>query len=553
MENKTFIKWLQDMLEELRINYDELASAIGREKRMIGRYMQGTFLEKEEQQQNFKKKSFDFICQKARFKTYHHIENQKLLELFRESFKKSNISQKKLAEAIGISPKAVSDYLKKDCSAKFSTEMQYKILNALVNIDVNNLYDSDGKLKNKRASTHFNYLGDSDEYLFGIMQNGDILSRVDAILEKYIIDDRFSVDGAGYHILQKQLEACFRYAEIQPCSYYLREHLTKWHLAPYAGMYQNIDSIEAFQKIISRIYSRLTLRIENKEILPVNPLPESASEQIVQIHFDSINKHCSDEDIQKQEKKYKQVLNLAKRLREDNNFRDQLFQDMHEILQNEIPYDKRKPFYQWNPLPSAEETARKLCQYPPEIQEILLSHHEAFSDAILISKTSLSPVNYISTDNIFYHFLRKIPLLSGKEAVMQELEHTVLSGYHNVMLICPDGLDEWTPEEVHSRLNMLYQSSRQYLDMSFIAETIPKLTTNYQNEQHKEEFKKLFGSACPHQNMLEIIHCKLQFQQFDWILWQLIMMGRFINPRKTMAILFKYMNQADEILKHLYS
>lgn len=130
---KKFAHWLHQSMEELNISQDELAKNIGKSQKTISRYLQGNMAKLPDSQTV--KAIKDFFEQKSIYKGFRHIPSEQFAFILDNLLKEFNISQQKLAEAIGKHQKDISGYIWQNTKA--DTETQLKILNYFYDLSLN--------------------------------------------------------------------------------------------------------------------------------------------------------------------------------------------------------------------------------------------------------------------------------------------------------------------------------------------------------------------------------------------------------------------------------
>lgn len=242
IEVEKFTQWLQYMLTELVLTHQDLGDSIGRSKKTIDRYLNDpeTYFPKSESvKTDFFQKSWNFICEHSCYKTYHHIDNQIFISILQNYFdslkKQKKISQQKFAEAIGVEQKTISTWKNSAFNTKFSPKRQYEILNFFANFNIKEIYHLNGEIMLHNLPQSNSYLGNLySNQAFYLMQNKDILSRTDAVMQHYL-----QYPFCFYQLIERQIEAAFRYSLIISKEKYSR----KIHDFTYAAFEQILAPI----------------------------------------------------------------------------------------------------------------------------------------------------------------------------------------------------------------------------------------------------------------------------------------------------------------------
>ena len=603
MNGKYFIQWLRTSMIELVITQEELGEAIGRDKRSVGRYLNDDNYSKTlENNINLVLKIISFVQEKACFKTYHHIDNRIFLKFFREYFKflnqKRNIKilQQQLGDFIGVTQKTISIYLNPKSNVKFNAETQYKILNFFVSQNIDEIYSpSDGNkifVNNYLKNGKFDYLGYfilfqkewDAKYLFLLMQNKKIYSKIDKKMRFYILH----YPPVLHHLIEKQFEACLRFAEILPSSTnlletsefqeklrvlertQLRKHgkqlefikkekeilsLEQQRFGIYK-IYQNLDSeiyIKMLEKILDEIIMAFEKKIMQQEIL-IDKYPVSDYDIILQMHLEAVVNYQLLGTKKEQIEFIKQVKIAFTELTESDKIK--LFGDLQTIVGNTKPNAKR---ISQKKLPSIDDIVKSLCSFPPALQDILLEYSSVFfnfDDYFYFHFWTFK-------NHILYPFMKKILKNDLTSSVITKIESKAFERllWNLTMDYEEDGTmyglgKIYSYEYMHKKLQQvkLQESLEIYIKLySLSYETIPDLLEQEftYSEKNKQRFLEKISNMKQEnlENLLEIISYKLKFYPEDWYLWGLIQIGMNVNSKKIYAEILKVFNGAEEIIE----
>lgn len=526
IEVEQFTQWLHYMLTELVIPHQKLAKKLRKSKKTIDRYLndpEGNFPKDEEKKQKIFKESWKFIREESCYETYHHLDNQVFLKIFRDycnTLKKTKkISQKEIAEKIGTEPKQVSIWLHSKNDIKFSPEKQYQILNALLKFDIGKIYTSRWDAVGTFHSPYFRRWVYVQNYgnLFILMQNKELLSRTDVIMQSYIKYPFFL-----YRLIERQIE-----------------NSLSLPLNSFYSLYGNL-TYEKFTKILDIIMIpfRKKARKSCKNI-PDNTDSNPEMDKIIKRHLDFAKQYSLFLTRE-------QCLQISERLEHSEELRKQLFEDIIEKSTSvKMQLGAYQPSERADALSESMTEGRLLqffSQYPPEMQALLLNYPEAFLDTAFSDVKSGKSVN-IALLSIYYHFLKKIKNLSFSD-ISKKLEQTVFIGYSEFSM--------QTEANQRERLQRFYQGDDEYFKIACLADAIPEWKPQYYpvTEQNKKEFLRLYQSASHREffPLLKILKCKLEFTKKDWLIWRLVMIGRLLNPEGTPPVLFESINSGAEVL-----
>ena len=518
IEVERFTQWLQYMLAELVLTHQDLGDSIGRSKKTIDRYLNDpkTYFPKSESvKTDFFQKSWNFICEHSCYKTYHHIDNQVFMQIFRYYYHTlktaEKISQEKLAEAIGVKQKTISTWKSSASNTKFSPQRQYEILNFFSKFYISGNYDYNGEIKFYDLPSSESYLGNLNRnYLFFLMQNKNILLRTDKVMQYYL-----QYPFCFYQLVERQIEAAYRHTLIIKKKY---------------NRNRKIEDLtyEAFEQILNYICLFFKQKIKHQDF----SMPPFDSLLYRHIYLASGQPFFSSEN-EKLEK-----YSLFVKLLEKDELKRKLFNDIHQIISATFfsPFPRHS-----RSLSSNHEALLELFRScSRSTQDILLKYPDVFMDTLFPRQTA------ITFHSIYYHFFRRIKSLQFTD-VKTQLEKVVFIGYSDFL----DG------KALTEKMKYFQKGCDEYLKIAQIAdkhsiEFYPRACSV--TEQNKGDFLRLYELAFHRLSspMPEIIQCKLTFTKEDWLIWRLVMIGKLINPTGTINVLSKYINDADEILNDIY-
>ncbi len=563
-----FIQWLQYRMKEFVITQQELADALGKDKKTIERYLNGESFPKNEQlRQEIIDKSYTFVCQKAKFKTYHHIDNATFLQIFRKYFNflnqnpETQILQREMAKAIGVSQKTISEYVNPHCEAKLSAELQYKLLNVLASRSFKNIYTEKGWKIDFDSVPEFSYTGHifsqpktehvNPHELFLFMQNGEVFAEIDRLMKSYLF-----VPVEMHSILENQFDACFRYAEVLPdisnFSGIENENQLQQRIST---AYQQCD-LMTFTRIYKKIISALGQKIERNADIPKIKNPVSTQDIILQHQLNAIERNHFPFSLKEQQNAVKQFYSTLKTMLDSetfSTFMEQLHKDMFSILQHVKPLAQRK---QKKIYPSKSEVVTSLCCFQIDFQDFLLAHNETCFDFPETTQTELN-------QHITYLFMRKLHFLDTEtlHKLITEAEKDFSSGLFLFLISKPDENQKFNYSFGYMQKN--YDVFRnflgKYIEMSAafpqLAALFNKVETNSEgmtvnySEKNKQIFEKIIPeSLCQNAEISDIIQYKMMFSPEMWYLWGLMQTELLLNPQKAYESMFNILGNADEIL-----
>lgn len=591
-EEKESVTWLKYMMDELDVDVTELAKKIGKDARQVQRYRNGEF-PKNKNAQKIKEDCFKYLCEKARYETYHHIENRIFKIIFRKYFHalsntpETAVTQQEMADFLKISQKTISTWLNPEKDTRFSTELQYQILNFLFSRSMKYMGMEMYGLKFPiNQVNNFDYLGyyainqESEYYLkspvsfFYLMQNGNILSEVDTLMIDYI-DEPLEL----YLMITRQFEVAFRYAKYLPAVQQSQEYIN--------------FSCSDFDKFLTDV----TYWLKNRE----NITHINGGNSIVAQHKEAIRK-CPFLNTQKDEiSKICSALLKMKTNPENEKEKDyqKLYRQLMHIVQNAIPVQERRPKPEQL---SIEETIEKLGF---EKLDIILNHITAFFDTIDYDKRFFHTVeskssNYTIEYTLFYPFMKKMLHINDKEKTICEME-TVLFGhkFHNDYFydkeygwqLSETKIGDKSYKGIKTMYRTIENALQVYLTMSKLSNpenrkrekticylkfddsyTVTDLYWNCHEELSFEECEKILEKSkkikeeneknlfifkknaeqmlieFPEMNLYEFLVDKLEFSPEDWHLWGLVQIGMRTNPEKMIQKIIDFMETPHEIL-----
>lgn len=565
-EENDSITWLKYMMDELDVDVKELASVLGKSERQIGRYKTDGFSHNKNEQQ-IKSECFKYLCQKSCFKTYHHIENRVFFRIFLNYYNALNskpetaVTQQEMADFFGVKQKTISSWLNPKIKTKFSTERQYQILNFLFSKSMKHM-DGYGmfKLKIPNSLYNFDFLGyyavnwKLEDYLqypekfFYLMQNREILSRVDQLMFDYI-----DMPIPLYRMLNRQFEAAFRYVQ----------YPSSERTYSFSSEYEQFDDA-AFDSFLSDIRTFLINGEEQNS---------NIGNTILQKHQRALAKCSFLGTKQEQQSEREQIaealltMKITPQGKKEKDYQKLHKQLMH-IVRHEKCWDTENRISPYEIDFRIEQLIEQINKLGVEEQNMIFCHVPAFLDTINFNNEIIRYCNSFEK-TILYPFLRKMISSSDHERIIREIESEIFQHKDDISII---GLahDDKRYKSIRKKYRRVNRGLQVYLSMSEVkyhAETryrffmpyeeidkeIEKEFNEYENNRVKgipilEKNVRTWLSLFPQTDIFKLILAKLDFSSEDWHLWGLIQAGIIANPRAMMRKILDFLGTPDEIL-----